>query len=151
MGLYLAKVPSIWLNIVKNETRFKGPWGPSFFKPVPAVFWQTEQYTGTYFHIPEPDGFSGGFRTGTRQTEPNLGLFSPIPTTTLSYNYQPTTSNKNGKLNGETWRKSHPGSIPVHGPDRPITPTTCCKREQGENFCQHEAGSPHLSKSEIFF
>ena len=97
MGLYLAKVPSNGLNPVKNETRFKGPWQPSFFKPVPAVFWQTEQYTWTYFHIQKPDRFREGFRTGTRQTEPNLGLFSPNPTTPLSDNYQPTTSNQKRK------------------------------------------------------
>ena len=63
-------------NPRKNQTRFKGPWWPSFLKPNPAVFWQTGGDSGTYFHIPEPDCFRGGFRTGTRQSEPELGLFS---------------------------------------------------------------------------
>ena len=60
----------------KNKTRFKGPWRPSFFKPNPAVFWQTGRYYGTYFHVLEPDGIREGFRTGTRQSEPELGPFS---------------------------------------------------------------------------
>jgi len=63
-------------NPRKNQTRFKGPWWPSFFKPNSAVFWQTGGDSGTYFHIPEPDCFRGGFRTGTRQSEPKLGVFS---------------------------------------------------------------------------
>jgi hypothetical protein len=55
--LFNAKIPLIGLSTVENKTRNKGPWQPSLFKPNPSVFWQTERYTWTYFHISKPDGF----------------------------------------------------------------------------------------------
>ena len=55
----------------KNQTRFKGPWRPSFFKPILAVFWQTKRNTWTYFHIPKPDGLEG-------VSVPESGNLSPI-------------------------------------------------------------------------
>jgi hypothetical protein len=66
MTLSRADLPSNGQTPGKNQTRFKGPWRPSFFKPNPAIFWQTGGVLGTYFHIPEPIGFTEVFRTGNR-------------------------------------------------------------------------------------
>ena len=51
----------------------------------------------------------------------------------------------------ETGKKSLPGSITVHDPDRPINPTTCDTVTGFKNFCQHDADHPHLPESEVMF
>ncbi len=87
---------------MKNKPRFKGPWRPSFFKPISSVFWQTGRDIGTYFHIPEPDCFCGSFRKGIRQSGPELGFFYCVALSLIT-----------GDLTNEKVRKNYHPSEPL--------------------------------------
>ena len=70
-------------------------------------------------------------------------------TTPRSDGYQPTKSNQKTKSKrSETGMKSHPL---VHGPDEPITPTTCCTETGSRTFANTSPAITTNNDQKTFF